>query len=425
MVRNTTPSPFQPRVSRCFRPFHSGPCRSCSPSTTARRRDTPVVNPFTSSDSCFQLFLPLGTCKFFSMGRQTDSDVHAAFVEFRAKGNTIILPSYRHQYMTVQYLFQYFLPVCIANPRVSTTTDDDKCLSVQCIYCQQIRAKNTSRQKTHLLECPGLQNNPNAPRPQSSSNDVVSAQHPFGTPAGLANSTPTMTNGLSHTTPMQSMPSMPPRQSLPPNGPLSSPMARPPLQQLQPTSSPKLKNPKPVTPASNLPAPALDDVHAAFVEFRAKEEDKCLSVQCIYCNQIRAKNTSRQRQHLLECPTYLNVMKDAIPANNLFHKFDEGDIARSLQLPQPALELDFRMSIKLNPKIALGAGPFGQRNWVSFVAGQWAGRWGKGIVVVSHQIPLSRPHSISTQSPSARPKSQQSTNHPLPHSQVVKTVNSS
>ncbi|EEH09356.1 conserved hypothetical protein [Histoplasma capsulatum G186AR] len=44
------------------------------------------------------------------------------------------------------------------------------------------------------------------------------------------------------------------------------------------------------------------EVHAAFVEFRAKEDDKCLSVQCIYCQQIRAKNTSRQKQHLLECP---------------------------------------------------------------------------------------------------------------------------
>lgn len=143
------------------------------------------------------------------------------------------------------------------------------------------------------------------------------------------------------------------------------------------------KTPKTTTPGSNLPAPPLDDVHAAFVEFRAKEEDKCLSVQCIYCNQIRAKNTSRQRQHLMECATYQNVMKESIPANNLLHRFDEGDIARSLQLPTPTLELDFRISIKLNPKISVGTGLYGHRDWVSIVGGQWAGRWGKGIIIVS------------------------------------------
>jgi hypothetical protein len=171
---------------------------------------------------------------------------------------------------------------------------------------------------------------------------------------------------------------------------------------------PQQHTPKPNKPnrqsTSNLPAPPLDDVHAAFVEFRAKEEDKvrraipagpgnddtdgdqCLSVQCIYCQQVRAKNTSRQRQHLLECPTYLNVMKDSIPANNLLHTFPEGDIARSLQIPVPGLELDFRMSIKLNPRVNIGPSLWGTRDWVTFVGGQWAGRWGKGIVLVCLEI---------------------------------------
>ena len=76
-------------------------------------------------------------------------------------------------------------------------------------------------------------------------------------------------------------------------------------------------------------------------------------------------------------------MKEAIPANNLLHRFDENDVARSLQLPPPTLELDFRMSVKLNPRVAVGPGMFGHRNWVSFIGGQWAGRWGKGIVIVS------------------------------------------
>ncbi|RMZ89917.1 hypothetical protein DV736_g2840, partial [Chaetothyriales sp. CBS 134916] len=286
------------------------------------------------------------------MGRSIDQDVHAAFVEFRAKA----------------YL----------------TTEDDKCLSVQCIYCQQIRAKNTSRQKQHLLECPGLQNQPNAARPPSSS-DGIAGQNGFATPSQGLNAGHTLPNGTPQGTPMQSMASRP---SLPPSftphgsgGPSS-------LAPTVPRSTPKPKTtptPKQTPGTASLPAPPLDDVHAAFVEFRAKEEDKCLSVQCIYCNQIRAKNTSRQRQHLLECQTYQNVMKEAIPANNLLHRFDENDIARSLQIPPPALELDFRMSIKLNPRVAVGPGLLGQRNWVSFVGGKWAGRWGKGLVIPGGQ----------------------------------------
>ena len=249
-------------------------------------------------------------------------------------------------------------------------------MSVQCIYCQQIRAKNTSRQKQHLLECPGLQNHPNAPRPQSAG-DGIATSNGFGTPNNLHTANGTINSGLpTHTTPMQTIPNgASSMASQTPQGQNSTPM--------QQRTTPKPQKTPKNTPGSNLPAPPLDDVHAAFVEFRAKEEDKCLSVQCIYCNQIRAKNTSRQRQHLLECATYQNVMKESIPANNLLHRFDEGDIARSLQIPAPTLELDFRISIKLNPKIAVGSALYGHRDWVSIVGGQWAGRWGKGIIIVS------------------------------------------
>ncbi|KAI9933895.1 hypothetical protein MW887_004967 [Aspergillus wentii] len=305
------------------------------------------------------------------MGRTVDQEVHAAFVEFRAK-------------------------------------EDDKCLSVQCIYCQQIRAKNTSRQKQHLLECPGLRGHPNAPQPQSqpaqpTPNGIgptngypATPNGPTATAAGAgagpgpgALPTPNgtmMTNGVNpHATPMQT-----PLQNMqrsaplptpgPPTGPPGSSSASASQQPSRPTPKPKSKS-----STSSLPAPPLDDVHAAFVEFRAKEEDKCLSVQCIYCQQVRAKNTSRQRQHLLECPTYLSVMKDSIPANNLLHTFPENDVARSLQIPAPTLELDFRMSIKVNPKVAVGQSLWGQRDWVSLVGGQWAGRWGKGIILPGGQ----------------------------------------
>ncbi|KAK2804929.1 hypothetical protein FQN50_006439 [Emmonsiellopsis sp. PD_5] len=298
------------------------------------------------------------------MGRTVDQEVHAAFVEFRAK-------------------------------------EDDKCLSVQCIYCQQIRAKNTSRQKQHLLECPALRGH-NPPHPQSAPSNGVGAVNGYGAApngpgggpgAGSATATLPSTNGSmmangvnphgsAMQTPMQNLSSRPslPSQAAPP--PSSSSVAPP--QQPRAHSTPKSSK-QPRQSTSSLPAPPLDDVHAAFVEFRAKEEDKCLSVQCIYCQQVRAKNTSRQRQHLLECPPYLNVMKDSIPANNLQHSFPEGDIARSLQLPQPSLELDFRMSVKLNPTVTVGHGIWGQRDWITCLSGQWAGRWGKGIVLPGGQ----------------------------------------
>ena len=52
-------------------------------------------------------------------------------------------------------------------------------------------------------------------------------------------------------------------------------------------------------------------------------------------------------------------------------------------IPVPKLERDFQMSIQLNPKISVGPGIWGQRNWLSFISGHWNGRWGKGTVVVS------------------------------------------
>ncbi|KAF7511308.1 hypothetical protein GJ744_004873 [Endocarpon pusillum] len=293
------------------------------------------------------------------MGRSVDQDVHAAFIEFRAK-------------------------------------DDDKCLSVQCIYCHQTRAKNTSRQKQHLAECTANPNNHvSAIRAQASPGNAVAAPNGYTTPSGpgqnaLPGPAGTVVNGVppsgpSLQTPLQTMtgrPAIPSQTAVAGPSTLTTP-ARPTAA----TTTTTTKTPKTAksTPGTGLPAPPLDDVHASFVEFRAKDEDKCLSVQCMFCQQVRAKNTSRQRQHLQECPQYLAAMKDSIPANNLLHKFDEGEIARSLQLPTPSLELDFRMSIKLNPRVSLGPGLFGERNWVSYVGGSWAGRWGKGAVIPGGQ----------------------------------------
>jgi hypothetical protein len=81
-----------------------------------------------------------------------------------------------------------------------------------------------------------------------------------------------MTNGVNpHATSMQTpLQNMQGRAALPTPGPPTGPASATSSQ--QPTrATPKSK---PKTSTSNLPAPPLDDVHAAFVEFRAKEEDK-------------------------------------------------------------------------------------------------------------------------------------------------------
>ncbi|MCJ1310325.1 hypothetical protein MMC25_003988 [Agyrium rufum] len=161
------------------------------------------------------------------------------------------------------------------------------------------------------------------------------------------------------------------------------------------------------------------DVHAAFVEFRAKETDKCLSAQCIYCESVRAKNTSRQRAHLLECPNYLNAMKEHNPQNPILelaangtptpamktpkkrdldamlknstntpiHDGFQGDAggSRSFPIPRPTLQRDFQMCVQLNPNISIGPGVWGHRNWQGFISGHWNGRFGKGTVVPGGQ----------------------------------------
>jgi hypothetical protein len=161
---------------------------------------------------------------------------------------------------------------------------------VQCIYCQQIRAKNTSRQKQHLLECPGLRGHPNAPQPQASGPgpNGIGPTNGYGpTPSGPSAAQPGGPGGTGPMsnpngpmlgsavnplqTPMQNIPSRPPPLPTPQGQTTGASGSAPPSQQRHnPTPKPKPNRQS----TSNLPAPPLDDVHAAFVEFRAKEEDK-------------------------------------------------------------------------------------------------------------------------------------------------------
>ena len=69
----------------------------------------------------------------------------------------------------------------------------------------------------------------------------------------------------------------------------------------------------------------------------------------------------------------------------MIHGFQgEASASRSFPIPKPVLERDFQMSVQLNPKIGVGPGIWGQRNWISYISGHWNGRWGKGTVVVSY-----------------------------------------
>ncbi|TVY32979.1 UPF0311 protein [Lachnellula occidentalis] len=56
-----------------------------------------------------------------------------------------------------------------------------------------------------------------------------------------------------------------------------------------------------------------------------------------------------------------------------------------LYLPHPSLNLEFRMSVTLDPRISLGPTPFGHRNWISFTGGKWSGSWGAGKVLPGGQ----------------------------------------
>ncbi|RFU30622.1 hypothetical protein B7463_g5724, partial [Scytalidium lignicola] len=57
----------------------------------------------------------------------------------------------------------------------------------------------------------------------------------------------------------------------------------------------------------------------------------------------------------------------------------------TLSLPHPSLNLDFRMAIKLEPRISVGPTPLGQRNWIAFTGGTWSGTWGAGTVLSGGQ----------------------------------------
>lgn len=70
-------------------------------------------------------------------------------------------------------------------------------------------------------------------------------------------------------------------------------------------------------------------------------------------------------------------------ADKISAGFSAGSLARTIGLPAPRLERDFRMQARLEGKIALGQSCWGTRNWIGICGGEWSATWGKGTVVVS------------------------------------------
>lgn len=70
-------------------------------------------------------------------------------------------------------------------------------------------------------------------------------------------------------------------------------------------------------------------------------------------------------------------------ADKISAGFSAGSLARTIALPAPRLERDFRMQARLEGKIALGQSCWGTRNWIGICGGEWSATWGKGAVVVS------------------------------------------
>lgn len=59
-----------------------------------------------------------------------------------------------------------------------------------------------------------------------------------------------------------------------------------------------------------------------------------------------------------------------------------GTLGQSIALPVPRIVHDFRLSVRLERKVALGKSCWGERNWIGICGGDWSATWGKGEIVV-------------------------------------------
>lgn len=90
---------------------------------------------------------------------------------------------------------------------------------------------------------------------------------------------------------------------------------------------------------------------------------------------------------LLSLSSFAAATIPTIPSRgpNFDSVLPQNETRKALPLPKPTYDLDFRMVVDLYPRLPVGKGPWGQRNWVAFSGGRWAAKWGSGTVLAGGQ----------------------------------------
>lgn len=151
-----------------------------------------------------------------------------------------------------------------------------KCIRVQCLYCNEVKAKNTTRQKQHLANCkPYLIAHPEAALDADADGDDADGEGdgPTGLSMGADQYNPAL--GIGGTTNVQFAPN--PRIN---GNQLGVGSAEGPPRKKQKAAVKQPKKPQTVADPNDIP---LATIHAAFEEFPAKPGDKCSTVRCRYC----------------------------------------------------------------------------------------------------------------------------------------------
>ncbi|KAK3329862.1 hypothetical protein B0H66DRAFT_39695 [Apodospora peruviana] len=265
-------------------------------------------------------------------------------------------------------------PTAACFVELASPDDDAKCAKVQCIYCNETRAKNTTRQKQHLTKC-----------------QPYLAAHPEALAALQAESAPAPTHQYS-AVPVPTIPGVGGTTNLAfaPNQHING-TAVPPAAMHHGTH---LTLPTPATPegppaakkqkkqkgdGSGAPDISRAEVHAAFEEFQ-KPGDKCMAVRCRHCNNVRAKNTSRQREHLMGCLVYQQSLGVNHTAVQRIQQGSENNAASLPPMPAPTAEFDFRITVKISPVASIGTNGNGQENWMQVNGGDFHSRSGNGTI---------------------------------------------
>lgn len=111
--------------------------------------------------------------------------------------------------------------------------------------------------------------------------------------------------------------------------------------------------------------------------------------------QTRAKNTSRQRDHLKSCAEYLRTVPEEPAVPNANHQIGINHAMAHQGRPAPSLAHDFRLALKFRPPLNIGAAFRGHEQWNTIVGGQWGGTAGKGGVVTGLETLVTHSNSLA------------------------------